>query len=82
MEIMSPGGPVIYFNVTVRATGTTEDETVTFRVSDYSPSEGANLTVFVPSGGSFSFVVLSFNSFGSLGITREVNVMALPPGNF
>lgn len=82
VETMFPGGQVISFNVTVRATGSTEDEAMTVLFLDQSPSQTVNLTVSVPSGGSFSFDVINFNSFGSLGITDNATVMDVPPGNF
>ena len=81
VETTSPGGPVVYFNVTIRTDGSAEVETVKFTIKDYNPNEGAVLTLDVPNGGSFSFVVLSFNSFGSLGVVDYVNVTDVPQGS-
>ena len=81
VETTSPGGPVVYFNVTIREEGSAEVKTEKFTITDYNPNEGAVLTVDVPTGGSFSFVVLSFNSFGFLGEVDDANVTVIPQGN-
>ena len=81
VETTAPGGPVVYFNVTIHEEGSAEVETVEFNITDYNPNEGAVLTLNVPTGGSFSFVVLSFNSFGTLGVVDYVNVTDIPRGN-
>ena len=81
VETTSPGGQVVYFNVTIREEGSSEVEIVQqFRI-EYNPNEEAVLRANVPTGGSFSFSVLSFNSFGSLGVMDYVNVTDVPPGN-
>ena len=80
VETTSPGGQVVYFNVTIREEGSVEVRIQTFTITDYNPDEGAVLNVDVSTGGSFSFSVLSFNSFGTLGVEDYVNETDVPRG--
>ena len=78
----SPDGTAIQFVVMFRPITDMEYLAITSPVIIYNSDEGADLPVFLPSGGSFSLYVLSFNSFGSLGTTDFIEVMDVPPGNF
>ena len=77
----SPGGTGIQFNVTLSPITGTDYLTITHSIVAYNTDEGADLAVLLPNGGSFSFHVLSFNSFGSLGTVDSIDVINVPTGN-